>query len=81
MLALDRLGLGRDPLQHANDVHVGFALHAMPFPIAGLARLGLPQNADVEFRNVRCGMAVIARVYFVRRVSVGSGLHEFPWRF
>ena len=51
VLAVDRLGLGGDPLQHADDVHVRLVLEPVPLPVAGLAGAVLPQHADFERRG------------------------------
>ena len=66
LFPLGRLALGGDPLQHADHVHVAFALDHVAFPIAGLARGILPQDANAKGR----GMAV--RATTVRGTAVAG---------
>ena len=56
LFAVAGRGPGRNPLQHAYDIHIRLILHLVPFPVAGLARAVLPQYAD--FERIRRGMPV-----------------------
>jgi hypothetical protein len=45
--------MGRDSLQHANDVHVAFERHRMALPVARFAWCILPEDANRESRGSR----------------------------
>lgn len=56
-LALGRFRLRRDPLEHADHVHVALVRHAMPLPITLRAGRVLTEDANLETLRMTVAMA------------------------
>jgi hypothetical protein len=58
-LAVGGRGLGRDPLQHADHVHLRLVLDAMPLPIARLTGAVLAEDTNLERARAVGGVSVV----------------------
>jgi len=68
MLSFRVLGIGGNALQHADDVHVRFVLHAVPFPVARLTGTILTQHAHFDMVGL---VAMLIMTMAVVRVTIG----------
>jgi hypothetical protein len=80
VLTIDRGRLGRDSLQHADDVHLGLVRDLVPLPIAGLTGAVLAQDADLERRRMSRMAVAVSAMTIVRMCVVHARLLTFDFR-